>query len=170
MDSQERPNKSRPNDQWKDALALFLGGASVHQISEKLAIPLGSVKARAYRDRWVEVRNRAKPLAAEIRMTTTRAFLEGRNDGMEERGRKLRQNLSKAIHDQLERLPSYAPETLRDELDIGVVLKNASGVAATVHGWDRESVTSTVRVGAMGGLDEPGDGEMPVVDVGPTSD
>ncbi len=44
------------------------------------------------------------------------------------------------------------------------MLQKAAAVASTVHGWDRESVTSTVRIGAMGQLDDQGEGENAVIE------
>jgi hypothetical protein len=104
------------------------------------------------------------PKIIEARVTTTKAYASGLADGMEQEGREIRKLLSKAVHRQVERVGQADPETLRDEMDVATVLQKAAAVASTVHGWDRESVTSTVRIGAMGQLDDQGEGENAVIE------
>ena len=140
---------------------MFLAGATVHQIAEKLTIPIGSVKAKAYRERWPSLRERVKPVVTEIRMTKTRAYAEGVNEGMEQEGRKIRTLLSKAVHRQAERIADADPETLRDELDVAQVIAKAATSAQIIHGWDRESASISVRTQVLAQL-EQGDAEVVV--------
>ena len=160
----DRPNAPRPSHDWEAAKALYLAGNSAPKVAELTGIPLGSVKAYAYRHRWDSIRQRALPKIIEARVTTTKAYASGLADGMEQEGREIRKLLSKAVHRQVERVGQADPETLRDEMDVATVLQKAAAVASTVHGWDRESVTSTVRIGAMGQLDDQGEGENAVIE------
>lgn len=150
MERLQPANTPRPNHDWEQAKVLYCAGHSTAKIGEMLGIPVGTVKAYAYRHRWDAVRQRAKPVLLEARITTTKAYASGREDGMEEEGRKVRRLLSRAVCRQMERMVETTPETLRDEMDVAAVLAKAAGVATTTYGWDRESITSTVRVGAMG--------------------
>lgn len=162
MDRLEPANKPRPAHDWEQAKAIFLAGHSVAKVSEMTGIPIGTVKAYAYRHRWDSIRAKTLPKILEARITTTKAYATGLHDGIEQEGRKVRTLLSKAVSRQVERIADADPETLRDELDVATILQKAAGVASTTYGWDRESVSTSVRIGAMGEVDELGEG--PTVD------
>lgn len=153
----EPANKPRPSHDWEHAKALFISGHSTGKVAEITGIPIGTVKAYAYRHRWDSIRAKAKVTLADTRITVTKAFLDGKAEGMEEEGRKVRKLLSKAVSRQVERIADADPETLRDELDVATILQKAAGVASTTYGWDRESVSTSVRIGAMGEVDAEGE-------------
>lgn len=149
MDRIERPNNRRPAEQWEAAKDMYAKGETLQEISQKLGIPLGSLKVKAWRHKWDGMRVRT--LTAVV--TETKAFQRQGNEGLEERGRKIRTTLSKAIERQAGRLADQPTECLRDELDLASAIGKAAAAASLIHGWDRESISTSVRIGAMGEVD-----------------
>lgn len=146
------------------AKALFLQGASQAQIAESLGVRENTIKTWAHRYHWPSVKRSVKPILQTLVLTEQTRVSAGIQAGLEEQGRRLRETLSNDLHRTAGRLEDRwaSPDSIREELERSQVVRQVAAVASQVYGWDRESVTSTVRVGAMG-EEESGEGEEVVV-------
>lgn len=148
------------------AKALFLQGASQAQIAESLGVRENTIKTWAHRYHWPTVKRSVKPILQTLVLTEQTRVSAGIQAGLEEEGRQLRKSLSMDLQRTAGRLSGQwaSPDSIREELERAQVVRQVAAVASQVYGWDRESITSTVRVGAMG-EEEIGEGEVPLVQV-----
>jgi len=150
----------------EQAKAMFLAGASFPQVSESLGVAESTLKAWVYRFGWNKVKRSVQPLMQSLVVKEQTKVSAGIASGLEQEGRKLRETLSKDLQGTATRLASHwaSPDSIREELERSQVVRQVTAVAAQIYGWDKESVTSTVRIGAMGSLDDQGEGENAVIE------
>jgi transposase len=148
------------------AKALFLAGASIPQTAESLGIAESTVRAWVYRYKWATVKRSVKPLVQSLVTSETTRVAAGIERGLEQEGRELRKKLSLDLQGTAKRLGEQwaSPDSIREELERSQVVRQVAAVASTLYGWDKESITSTVRIGAMGSLDDQGEGENAVIE------
>ena len=154
------------------AKSLYLSGITMEQVADSLQVSLATIKTWSHRYQWPKIRREVKPVLRNLLVQEQVKVSAGIQKGLEQEGRKLRETLSLDLQGTATRLASHwaSPDSIREELERSQVVRQVTAVAAQIYGWDKESITSTVRIGAMSSLDEGAEGEMPVVDVGPTSD
>jgi len=153
----------------EQAKALFLSGITMEQVAEAVEVNLSTVKSWAHRYKWPTVKRQVRPLVQSMLVQEQTKVSAGIAAGLEAEGRKLRETLSKDLQGTATRLASHwaSPDSIREELERSQVVRQVAAVASQIYGWDKESVTSTVRIGAMGQLDDQGEGENAVIEAGP---